>query len=90
MATASPGIAVTMTIGAKSGLIAPLAAILDAARRRALTAGAVGLIVYGALGLRRRSDTDDGADLSRWHGRNRRSATRVSAATAGCHPVACT
>ena len=53
----SPGVAVTMTIGAKSGLIAPLAVILTLVGV-ALVGGAVALIVYGALGLRKRSDND--------------------------------
>lgn len=61
-ADGSPGIAVTMTIGAKSGLIAPLAVILTLLGV-ALTAGAVALIVYGALGLRRRSDADGATEV---------------------------
>ena len=61
-ADGSPGIAVTMTVGAKSGLIGPLAAILTLLGV-ALTAGAVALIIYGALGLRRRADTDGATEL---------------------------
>jgi hypothetical protein len=56
-ADGSPGIAVTMTIGAKSGLIVPLAVMLTLLGV-VLTAGAVALIVYGALGLRQRSTGD--------------------------------
>ena len=56
-ADGTPGITATMTIGAKSGLIAPLAVVLTLLGV-ALTAGAVVLIVYGAAGARRRPDSD--------------------------------
>lgn len=61
-ADGTPGITVSMTVGAKSGLVAPLAVIVTLLGV-VLTATAVGLIVYGAAGARRRSDTDgvDGA-----------------------------
>ncbi len=60
-ADGTPGIAVSMTIGAKSGLIAPLAVVLTLLGV-VLTTGAVVLIVYGALGLRERSGTDGTAE----------------------------
>ncbi len=47
-----------MTIGAKSGLIAPLAVVLTLLGV-VLTAGAVVLIIYGAAGARRRPDGAD-------------------------------
>jgi hypothetical protein len=56
-ADGSPGITASLTIGAKSGLIAPLAVVLTLLGV-VLTAGAVVLIVYGAAGARRRSDGD--------------------------------
>ena len=57
-ADGSPGISVTMTVGAKSGLVLPLALVLTAIGA-VLTAAAVVLIVYGASGARRRES--DGA-----------------------------
>ena len=57
-ADGTPGITVSMTIGAKSGLIAPLAVVL-LLLGVVLTAGAVVLIVYGAVGARRRPGGDD-------------------------------
>lgn len=54
-ADGSPGITVSMTVGAKSGLIAPLAVVLTLLGI-ALTAAAIVLIVYGAAGARRRPD----------------------------------
>ncbi len=60
-ADGTPGIAVSMTIGAKSGLIAPLAVVLTLLGV-VLTTGAVVLIVYGVLGLRERSGTDGTAE----------------------------
>ena len=59
-ADGTPGITASMTIGAKSGLIAPLAVVLTLLGV-ALTATAVVLIVYGAAGARRR--------LCRWPAR---------------------
>lgn len=56
-ADGSPGITASMTIGAKSGLIAPLAVALTLLGV-GLTAAAVVLIVYGAAGARRRPDSD--------------------------------
>jgi hypothetical protein len=52
-ADGSPGVTVTMTVGAKSGLILPLAVVLGLLGA-ALTAGALVLIIYGASGARRR------------------------------------
>ena len=57
-ADGTPGITATMTIGAKSGLIAPLAVVLTLLGV-VLAAGAVVLIVYGAAGARRRPDGED-------------------------------
>jgi hypothetical protein len=57
-ADGTPGITATMTIGAKSGLIAPLAVVLTLLGV-VLTATAVVLIVYGAAGARRRPDGED-------------------------------
>jgi hypothetical protein len=56
-ADGSPGITASLTIGAKSGLIAPLAVVLTLLGV-ALTAAAVVLIVYGAAGARRRPDSE--------------------------------
>jgi hypothetical protein len=60
-ADGSPGITASMTIGATSGLIAPLAVVLTTLGV-ALTAAAVVLIVYGAAGARRRPDRDGNSD----------------------------
>ncbi|HUV19350.1 MAG TPA: hypothetical protein VMW33_12785 [Ilumatobacteraceae bacterium] len=57
-ADGTPGITASMTIGAKSGLIAPLAVFLTLLGV-VLTAGAVVLIVYGAAGARRRPGSED-------------------------------
>jgi hypothetical protein len=54
-ADGSPGITASLTIGAKSGLIAPLAVVLTLLGVD-LTAASVVLIVYGAAGARRRPD----------------------------------
>ncbi len=56
-ADGTPGITASMTIGAKSGLIAPLAVVLTLLGV-VLTAGAVILIIYGAAGARRRPDSE--------------------------------
>jgi hypothetical protein len=58
----TPGITASMTIGAKSGLIAPLAVVLTLLGV-VVTAGAVVLIVYGAAGARRRPDSEN-ADVT--------------------------
>ena len=52
----SPGVSATMTVGAKSGLVLPLALFLLGIGAL-LTAAAVVLIVYGASGARRRDPT---------------------------------
>ena len=57
-ADGTPGNNASMTIGAKSGLIAPLAVVLKLLGV-VLTAGAVVLIIYGAMGARRRPDSED-------------------------------
>jgi hypothetical protein len=57
-ADGTPGITASMTIGAKSGLIAPLAVVLTLIGV-VLTAAAVVLIIYGAAGARRRPDGGD-------------------------------
>jgi hypothetical protein len=54
-ADGSPGVAVTMTVGAKSGIVMPIALTI-AGLGLVLTAGAVVLIVYGASGARRRDE----------------------------------
>jgi hypothetical protein len=59
-ADGTPGITASMTIGAKSGLIAPLAVVLTLLGV-VLTAGAVVLIIYGAAGARRRPSSEDAA-----------------------------
>ncbi len=56
-ADGSPGITASLTVGAKSGLILPIAVTLLVIGA-VLSAAAVGLIVYGAAGARRRPDTD--------------------------------
>jgi ABC-2 type transport system ATP-binding protein len=61
-ADGSPGISVTMAVGATSGLILPVAVVLAVAGF-VLTAVAVVLIVYGASGARRRED-DEGAAMT--------------------------
>jgi hypothetical protein len=55
-ADGSPGVAVTMTVGAKSGIVMPIALTM-AGLGLVLTAGAVVLIVYGASGARKRDET---------------------------------
>ena len=62
-ADGTPGITASMTIGEKSGLIAPLAVVLTLLGV-ALTAGAVVLIIYGAAGARRRPDSDDAVAIT--------------------------
>ena len=57
-ADGTPGITASLTIGAKSGLIAPLAVVLTLLGV-VLTTGAVVLIIYGAAGARRRPDGTD-------------------------------
>ena len=57
-ADGTPGITASMTIGAKSGLIAPLAVVLTLLGV-ALTATAVVLIIYGAAGARHRPGSED-------------------------------
>jgi hypothetical protein len=57
-ADGAPGLTASLTIGAKSGLILPIAAALLVVGV-ALTAAAVALIVYGAAGARRRRDDVD-------------------------------
>ncbi len=62
-ADGTPGITASMTIGAKSGLIAPLAVVLTLLGV-ILTAGAVVLIIYGAAGARRRPDGESVAAVT--------------------------
>jgi hypothetical protein len=57
-ADGTPGITASITIGAKSGLIAPIAVALTLLGV-VLTTAAVVLIVYGAAGARRRPDGED-------------------------------
>jgi hypothetical protein len=57
-ADGTPGITASITIGAKSGLIAPIAVVLTLLGV-VLTTAAVVLIVYGAAGTRRRPDGED-------------------------------
>ena len=62
-ADGSPGITVAMTVGAKSGVILPLALALSVVGA-VLTAAAVVLIVYGASAARRRNIAVDPASRS--------------------------
>ena len=59
-ADGSPGISVAITVGAKSGVILPLALVLLGIGV-VLTTAAVVLIIYGASGARRREDTGPAA-----------------------------
>ena len=59
-ADGSPGITASLTVGAKSSLILPIAVTLLAIGT-ALTAAAIVLSVYGAAGARRRPDHSDDA-----------------------------
>ena len=61
-ADGSPGVAVTMDVGAKSGIIMPLALTL-AGVGLVLTATAVVLIVYGAAGAKDRGTTTPSAPI---------------------------
>lgn len=54
-ADGSPGVAVTIDVGAKSGIVMPIA-LITAGLGLVLTAAAVVLIVYGASGARRRDE----------------------------------
>lgn len=56
-ADGTPGLTASLTVGAKSGLILPIAIALLVVGA-ALTAAATALIVYGAAGARRRPDDD--------------------------------